>query len=126
MPLKYLYFTKNGNILQNNTEELAGNPQRPNDMYFEKIGKAPKKEVSETPSDLLEKEVCASCSSPKKWRIKTTSLSRSLAVMKKKLRIPETIPFRLTQNIETVLGVTGVEGVFRIAFEDVLGILQEY
>ncbi|CAG8833529.1 26225_t:CDS:2 [Gigaspora margarita] len=132
MLLKYLYFTKNGNILQNNTEELAGNPQRPSDMYFEKIGKPPKKE--ETPSDLLEKDVCASCSSPKEWWIKTTSLSRSLAVMsvigyiiglgdhhfnnimidfecgeEKKLRIPETIPFRLTQNIETVLGVTGVE-----------------
>ncbi|CAG8830002.1 1649_t:CDS:1, partial [Gigaspora rosea] len=91
-------------VLQNNTEELAGNPQRPSDMYFEKIGKALKKEgwpastsrrnwprsvlksvflelVSETPSDLLEKEVWASCSSPKEWWIKSTSLSRSLAVM---------------------------------------------
>ncbi|KAF0561158.1 Serine/threonine-protein kinase SMG1 [Gigaspora margarita] len=172
-------------VLQNNTEELAGNPQRPSDMYFEKIGKALKKEgwpastsrrnwprsvlksvflelVSETPSDLLEKEVWASCSSPKEWWIKSTSLSRSLAVMSvigyiiglgdrhldnilidfecgevihidynvcfekgKKLRVPETIPFRLTQNIENVLGVTGVEGVFRIACENVLRVLRE-
>ncbi|CAG8582777.1 10118_t:CDS:2, partial [Dentiscutata heterogama] len=172
-------------VLQNNSEELAGNPQRPSDMYFEKIGKALKKEgwpastsrrnwprsvlksvflelVSETPSDLLEKEVWASCSSPKEWWIKSISLSRSLAVMSvigyiiglgdrhldnilidfecgevihidynvcfekgKKLRVPETIPFRLTQNIETVLGVTGVEGVFRIACENVLRVLRE-
>ncbi|CAG8808701.1 187_t:CDS:2, partial [Racocetra persica] len=43
----------------------------------------------------------------------------------KKLRVPETVPFRLTQNIETVLGVTGVEGVFRIACENVLRVLRE-
>ncbi|CAG8681341.1 36376_t:CDS:2, partial [Racocetra persica] len=90
-------------VLQNNTDESVGNPQRPSDMYFEKIGKALKKEgwpastsrrnwphsvlksvflelVSETPSDLLEKEVWASCSSPKEWWMKSTSLSRSLAV----------------------------------------------
>ncbi|GBC43817.2 serine/threonine-protein kinase SMG1 isoform X3 [Rhizophagus irregularis DAOM 181602=DAOM 197198] len=169
----------------NNNAEIAGNPLRPSDMFFEKIGKALKKEgwatsssrrnwpksvlksvflelISETPSDLLEKEVWSSCSSPSEWWDKNISLSRSLAVMSiigyiiglgdrhldnilidfnqgevihidynvcfekgKKLRVPETIPFRLTQNLETALGITGVEGVFRIACEHALRVMRE-
>ncbi|CAG8689254.1 4251_t:CDS:10, partial [Acaulospora morrowiae] len=172
------------NILQNSNESST-NPQRPSDMFFEKIGKALKKEgwaattsrrnwphvvlksvflelSSETPSDLLEKEIWSSCASPTDWWVKSTSLSRSLAVMSvigyiiglgdrhldnimidfdngevvhidynvcfekgKKLKVPETVPFRLTQNIETALGVTGIEGVFRIACEIVLGVLRK-
>ncbi|KAG9306966.1 hypothetical protein G9A89_000880, partial [Geosiphon pyriformis] len=159
--------------------------QRPSDMFFEKIGKALKKEgmsistsrrnwpasllqhvflelVSETPSDLLEKEVWCSCTSPAEWWKKSISLSRSLAVMSvigyiiglgdrhldnilidfetgevihidynvcfekgRKLRVPETVPFRLTSNIEKALGLTGVDGVFRIACENVLRIMRE-
>jgi len=169
----------------NNNAEMAGNPLRPSDMFFEKIGKALKKEgwavsssrrnwpksvlksvflelVSETPSDLLEKEVWASCSGPSEWLDKNISLSRSLAVMSiigyiiglgdrhldnilidfdqgevvhidynvcfekgKKLRVPETVPFRLTQNLETALGITGVEGVFRIACEHALRVMRK-
>ncbi|CAG8432924.1 6070_t:CDS:10 [Diversispora eburnea] len=157
----------------------------PSDMFFEKIAKNLKKEgwnsttsrrnwphivlksvflelLSETPSNLLEKEIWASCTTPIEWITKSTSLSRSLAVMSvigyiiglgdrhldnilidfeygevihidynvcfekgKKLKVPETVPFRLTQNIVTALGVTGVEGVFRIASEIVLGVLRK-
>ncbi|GJN23385.1 hypothetical protein PR202_gb11029 [Eleusine coracana subsp. coracana] len=35
----------------------------------------------------------------------------------KRLKIPEIVPFRLTQTIESALGLTGVEGVFRVACE---------
>lgn len=37
----------------------------------------------------------------------------------KSLRVPEKVPFRMTQNIETAFGVTGVEGVFRLSCEQV-------
>jgi serine/threonine-protein kinase SMG1 len=43
----------------------------------------------------------------------------------KNLRIPEKVPFRLTQNLVTALGVTGVEGVFRLSCEHVLKILRK-
>ncbi|MBZ3878462.1 Serine/threonine-protein kinase SMG1 [Sciurus carolinensis] len=42
----------------------------------------------------------------------------------KSLRVPEKVPFRMTQNIETALGVTGVEGVFRLSCEQVLHIMR--
>uniref|UniRef100_A0A673ZF53 non-specific serine/threonine protein kinase n=1 Tax=Salmo trutta TaxID=8032 RepID=A0A673ZF53_SALTR len=38
----------------------------------------------------------------------------------KSLRVPEKVPFRMTHNIETALGVTGVEGIFRLSCEQVL------
>ncbi|KAI9141330.1 hypothetical protein BKA69DRAFT_1038604 [Paraphysoderma sedebokerense] len=44
----------------------------------------------------------------------------------KKLRVPEMVPFRLTQNFVDVLGVTGVEGTFRIACESVLTALRKH
>lgn len=43
----------------------------------------------------------------------------------KRLKIPEIVPFRLTQTIESALGLTGVEGVFRVTCEAVLGVLLE-
>lgn len=44
----------------------------------------------------------------------------------KSLRVPEKVPFRMTHNIETALGVTGVEGVFRLSCEQVsLGICRK-
>ncbi|XP_059470336.1 serine/threonine-protein kinase SMG1 isoform X2 [Neocloeon triangulifer] len=36
------------------------------------------------------------------------------------LRVPEKVPFRLTPNLQTALGVTGVEGIFRLSCEHVL------
>ncbi|KAM4698242.1 serine/threonine-protein kinase SMG1 [Rhinophrynus dorsalis] len=42
----------------------------------------------------------------------------------KSLRVPEKVPFRMTQNIESALGVTGVEGVFRLSCEQVLHIMR--
>jgi PI-3-kinase-related kinase SMG-1 len=41
-----------------------------------------------------------------------------------KLKVPEKVPFRMTQNIETALGVTGVEGTFRIAAQHTMRILR--
>ena len=35
------------------------------------------------------------------------------------LRVPEKVPFRLTQNLHCALGLTGVEGVFRNSCEQV-------
>ncbi|KAG4095233.1 hypothetical protein H8356DRAFT_996929 [Neocallimastix lanati (nom. inval.)] len=42
----------------------------------------------------------------------------------KKLCVPETVPFRLTQNLQNALGVYGIEGPFRIACENVLSVLR--
>ncbi|CAG8560727.1 5738_t:CDS:10, partial [Ambispora gerdemannii] len=172
-------------LLNNAGEKSPTIPQRPSDMFFEKIGKALKKEglsistsrrnwphsilktvflelLSETPADLLEKELWTSCTSPSEWWQKSISLSRSLAVMSvvgyiiglgdrhldnilidfnagevihidynvcfekgRKLRVPETVPFRLSQNIEKALGITGVEGVFRIACETALKVMRK-
>lgn len=46
-----------------------------------------------------------------------------LSFQGKSLRVPEKVPFRMTQNIETALGVTGVEGVFRLSCEQVCSFL---
>lgn len=43
----------------------------------------------------------------------------------KTLRVPEKVPFRMTQNIKTALGVTGVEGQFRLACEHVLKMVKK-
>ncbi|XP_014676456.1 PREDICTED: serine/threonine-protein kinase SMG1-like [Priapulus caudatus] len=40
------------------------------------------------------------------------------------LRVPEKVPFRMSQNIETALGVTGIEGVFRNSCEHVLRVMR--
>jgi PI-3-kinase-related kinase SMG-1 len=42
-----------------------------------------------------------------------------------KLRVPEIVPFRLTQNMHRALGLTGVEGTFRITCEHVLRVLRK-
>ncbi|KAF8675460.1 hypothetical protein HU200_047832 [Digitaria exilis] len=41
----------------------------------------------------------------------------------RRLKIPEIVPFRLTQTIESALGLTGVEGVFRVTCEEVMDVL---
>ncbi|XP_060520485.1 serine/threonine-protein kinase SMG1 isoform X2 [Cylas formicarius] len=43
----------------------------------------------------------------------------------KTLRVPEKVPFRLTPNVREALGVTGIEGIFRLACENVLKIMRK-
>ncbi|KAM0938032.1 putative non-specific serine/threonine protein kinase [Dioscorea sansibarensis] len=43
----------------------------------------------------------------------------------KRLKIPEIVPFRLTQIIEAALGLTGTEGTFRSNCEAVTGVLRK-
>ncbi|KAF6172570.1 hypothetical protein GIB67_007083 [Kingdonia uniflora] len=43
----------------------------------------------------------------------------------KRLKIPEIVPFRLTQTIEAALGFTGTEGTFRANCEAVVGVLRK-
>ncbi|CAG0917221.1 unnamed protein product [Notodromas monacha] len=43
----------------------------------------------------------------------------------KTLRVPERVPFRLTQNIEAALGVTGIEGPFRFGCEHVMRTMRK-
>nr|XP_026487269.1 serine/threonine-protein kinase SMG1 [Vanessa tameamea] len=112
---------------------------------------------SETPRDLLWRELWCSSVSPEQWWQMTRRYSYSVAVMStigyiiglgdrhldnvlvdltsgevvhidynvcfekgKTLRVPEKVPFRMTPNLVTALGVTGVEGIFRLACEHVL------
>ncbi|KDQ08227.1 hypothetical protein BOTBODRAFT_569890 [Botryobasidium botryosum FD-172 SS1] len=44
----------------------------------------------------------------------------------KTFEIPERVPFRLTSNVVDGLGVTGVEGVFRIACEITMQLLRDH
>ncbi|XP_032597282.1 serine/threonine-protein kinase Smg1 [Drosophila grimshawi] len=41
------------------------------------------------------------------------------------LRIPERVPFRLTQNMVHALGITGIEGSFRLGCEYVLKVMRK-
>ncbi|CAL1541344.1 unnamed protein product [Lymnaea stagnalis] len=43
----------------------------------------------------------------------------------KGLRVPERVPFRMTANIETALGLTGVEGTFRVSSEHVMKTMRK-
>lgn len=43
----------------------------------------------------------------------------------KRLKVPEIVPFRLTQTLEAALGLTGLEGVFRANCEAVIGVLRK-
>ncbi|XP_064478014.1 serine/threonine-protein kinase SMG1-like isoform X2 [Ornithodoros turicata] len=43
----------------------------------------------------------------------------------RQLRVPEKVPFRMTPNLEAALGITGVEGQFRLACEHVLHVLRK-
>lgn len=43
----------------------------------------------------------------------------------KLLSTPETVPFRLTRDIEVPMGISGVEGVMRRCCEKTLKLLQE-
>ncbi|XP_068658136.1 uncharacterized protein [Aristolochia californica] len=43
----------------------------------------------------------------------------------KRLKIPEIVPFRLTQTIEAALGLTGIEGTFRANCEAIIEVLRK-
>ncbi|XP_050541278.1 serine/threonine-protein kinase SMG1 [Daktulosphaira vitifoliae] len=43
----------------------------------------------------------------------------------KTLRVPEKVPFRLTPNLKEALGVTGIEGKFRLTCEQVMKVLRK-
>ncbi|XP_063243710.1 serine/threonine-protein kinase SMG1 isoform X2 [Bacillus rossius redtenbacheri] len=43
----------------------------------------------------------------------------------KTLRVPEKVPFRMTPNIRCALGITGIEGIFRLACEHVLKVMKK-
>nr|XP_018895690.1 PREDICTED: serine/threonine-protein kinase SMG1-like [Bemisia tabaci] len=43
----------------------------------------------------------------------------------KTLRVPEKVPFRLTPNLRTALGATGVDGIFRLSCEHVLRVMKK-
>ncbi|XP_004535156.1 serine/threonine-protein kinase Smg1 [Ceratitis capitata] len=43
----------------------------------------------------------------------------------KTLRVPEKVPFRMTPNLEEALGITGIEGTYRLGCEHVLKILRK-
>ncbi|GJJ73027.1 serine/threonine-protein kinase SMG1 [Entomortierella parvispora] len=118
--------------------------------------------ASETPADLLERELWASSPTLSEWWRKSVRFSRSTAVMSmigyviglgdrhldnilidfttgdmvhidynvcfekgRRLRIPEIVPFRLTRNMLTSLGATGVEGNFRIACEQTMKVMRK-
>ncbi|KAG0220242.1 Serine/threonine-protein kinase smg1 [Mortierella sp. NVP41] len=118
--------------------------------------------ASETPADLLEREIWASSPTPAEWWRKSVQFARSTAVMSmigyviglgdrhldnilidfttgdlvhidynvcfekgKRLRIPEIVPFRLSRNMLTSLGVTGVEGNFRIGCEQTMKVMRK-
>ena len=51
-------------------------------------------------------------------------LLQFVALQAKLLKIPETVPFRLTQDVVDGFGVAGVEGVFRNCCEISLTVLK--
>ncbi|XP_055526666.1 serine/threonine-protein kinase Smg1 isoform X2 [Wyeomyia smithii] len=117
---------------------------------------------SETPRDLLAKELWCHSTTAAAWRQVVRNYSLSIAVMSvigyiiglgdrhldnilvklasgeivhidynvcfekgKTLRVPERVPFRMTPNLEEALGITGIEGTFRLACEHVLKSLKK-
>ncbi|KAF9379405.1 Serine/threonine-protein kinase smg1 [Podila verticillata] len=170
--------------MTDDTSTVQG-PQRATDIYHEKAVAALKKAglpanhprrqwpksilldvyhdmASETPADLLEREIWASSPTPAEWWRKSVMFARSTAVMSmigyviglgdrhldnilidfttgdlvhidynvcfekgKRLRIPEVVPFRLTRNILTSFGVTGVEGNFRVGCEQTMKVMRK-
>lgn len=43
-----------------------------------------------------------------------------------RLKVPERVPFRMTQILQDALGLTGVEGIFRKACEHTLRVMRKY
>ncbi|CAK8695398.1 unnamed protein product [Clavelina lepadiformis] len=159
---------------------------RPSDLYYSKLNPAMKKAgidierlsrkdwptdvlrsvlnelLTETPDDLLQRELwCSATGATEYWDLQQ-KYSQSTAVMSMigyviglgdrhldnvlvdlesgevvhidynvcfekglQLRVPERVPFRLTQNLLRALGLTGVEGIFRNSCEQVLSTLRK-
>lgn len=168
-----------------NTTGTHPAPQRATEVYHEKAAAALKRAglppnhprrqwpksilldlyhemASETPANLLEREIWSSSPTPAEWWRKSVRFARSTAVMSiigyviglgdrhldnilidfttgdlvhidynvcfekgKRLRIPEIVPFRLTRNMLTSLGVTGTEGNFRIGCENTMKVMRK-
>lgn len=166
-------------------KEKLGTTSRPSELYYQKLTpllqkhglktsdnrkdwpvsslKQVLKELqSETPRDLLAKELWCHSTTAAAWRQVVRNYSLSLAVMSvigyiiglgdrhldnvlvklasgeivhidynvcfekgKTLRVPEKVPFRMTPNLEEALGITGIEGTFRLACEHVLKSLKK-
>nr|CAB3266393.1 serine/threonine-protein kinase SMG1 [Phallusia mammillata] len=159
---------------------------RPSDLYYSKLNPAMKKAgvdmdrtsrkdwpidvlrsvlnelLTETPDDLLQKELWCSATGPAEYWDMQQKYTQSTAVMSMigyviglgdrhldnvlvdletgevvhidynvcfekgmQLRVPERVPFRLTQNLLRALGLPGVEGVFRNSCEQVLSTLRK-
>ncbi|KAF5303932.1 hypothetical protein FQA39_LY01717 [Lamprigera yunnana] len=154
-----LFYNKLNPLLQ---EHGVKNPENRKEWPLAILKQVLTELMSETPNDLLAKELwCHSISAGEWWRI-VRNYSYSVAVMStlgyiiglgdrhldnvlvdltsgevvhidynvcfekgKTLRVPEKVPFRLTPNIEEALGVTGVEGIFRLACENVLKAMKK-
>ncbi|KAG1247031.1 hypothetical protein G6F68_014380 [Rhizopus microsporus] len=44
----------------------------------------------------------------------------------RRLRVPELVPYRLTQNLHNALGIMGIDGPFRTAAEETLMVLRKH
>ncbi|CAH0546905.1 unnamed protein product [Brassicogethes aeneus] len=154
-----LFYNKLNPLLQ---EHGVKNPENRKEWPLAVLKQVLTELMSETPSDLLSKELwCNSISAGAWWQI-VKRYSYSVAVMSiigyiiglgdrhldnmlvdlntgdvvhidynvcfekgKTLRVPEKVPFRLTPNIKEALGATGVEGIFRLACENVLKTMKK-
>ncbi|XP_013115511.2 serine/threonine-protein kinase Smg1 isoform X1 [Stomoxys calcitrans] len=116
---------------------------------------------SETPGDLLAKEIWCYSTNSVDWRKSVRRYTMSMAVMSiigyviglgdrhldniliklgtgeivhidynvcfekgKSLRVPEKVPFRMSQNLKGALGLVGTEGSYRLACSHVLRVLR--
>ncbi|XP_075154551.1 serine/threonine-protein kinase Smg1 [Haematobia irritans] len=117
---------------------------------------------SETPGDLLAKEIWCFSTNSMEWRKSVRRYTMSMAVMSiigyviglgdrhldniliklgtgeivhidynvcfekgKSLRVPEKVPFRMSQNLKCALGLVGTEGSYRMACSHVLKVLRK-
>ncbi|KAK1275660.1 Serine/threonine-protein kinase TOR [Acorus gramineus] len=87
--------------------------------------------MKETPRHLLRQELWCASEGFKAFSLKSKSgdvvhIDYNVCFDKgRRLKIPEIVPFRLTQTIETALGMTGTEGAFRANCESFVGVLRK-
>ncbi|XP_058811557.1 serine/threonine-protein kinase Smg1 [Topomyia yanbarensis] len=154
-----LYYQKLTPLLQKHGLKTSDNRK---DWPVQALKQVVKELQSETPRDLLAKELWCHSTTAAAWRQVVRNYSLSVAVMSvigyiiglgdrhldnvlvklasgeivhidynvcfekgKTLRVPERVPFRMTPNLEEALGITGIEGTFRLACEHVLKSLKK-
>ncbi|XP_053681891.1 serine/threonine-protein kinase Smg1 [Sabethes cyaneus] len=154
-----LYYQKLTPLLQKHGLKTSDNRK---DWPMPVLKQVLKELQSDTPRDLLAKELWCHSTTAAAWRQVVRNYSLSLAVMSvigyiiglgdrhldnvlvklasgeiihidynvcfekgKTLRVPEKVPFRMTPNLEEALGITGIEGTFRLACEHVLKSLKK-